>query len=252
MFKKPPTKKIYCKQNLPLLGTVILIIAIILIVFFGDTGTLFKGQLTSNPELISKKNCKSLTLKSIPFPLYSDTTAAIIVESDPPEWEGEMKISASSGSFTDTNEEEGSYIMTKEKLLNYSGGTGGTLITAQATNPSNQNCLATIQIQEQVKTACIKIMVSSNPSPLPPNQSTELIIISDPMEWKGSYLLKAESGKFLLTSGDNTALGENTNTLITKLNKINYTGGQVGESITIQALGETNKNCTTQIKIIGK
>lgn len=127
------------------IGITILATSIAIFATTYKNGSTLKGELDPNFKIPTE--CNGINIKSIPSPLYSNTSSVIIIESDPPGWQGNIKISASEGSFNDS-EQEGANIVTDKRIFNYSGGRHGTTITVQAEDSTLSDCFNTIQITE--------------------------------------------------------------------------------------------------------
>lgn len=247
MPAKKDFKFCFNKKNIGILSLAGLIIILIIGIAFSLNGSIFQAQLDSDLNLEQTTACNSLNLKTIPTPLRANTGAIIIIETEPADLKETITVSASSGSLSGTDEQSGSYINTKEKVLSYSGGEAGSRITAQVVGSAN--CADSIFIEPKSSENCQNMELTVYPSPLTANQSVEITINTSPASWRGNFFLLSESGKFQLSQKDQTATGENTNTLVTSLKNIIYTGGASGEKITIKALGQGNENCTAIINI---
>lgn len=232
---------------LKLIALFALIGVVLVTLLVTQTPQFLQGALS--PERLADNSCQSLRIKTVPSPVLEDQQATVIIETVPADFEGTYNISSSSGSLTAPDQTEGSYFQTAEKVLTYSGGDKDSRITVQAIGEANVDCFDTVVIQEKDHITCESIEITTYPSPVPQNESIDLTISTLPETWNGSYLVRADSGKFLLTGADKTSEGANTNTLITSLNKIVYTGGKAGEQITIEALGEGNESCSVSIAI---
>ncbi len=246
---EPKKKQLYFnKKNIGILSLFGLIIIIIIVgLFLSQQGILFQGRLNPELKLQSAQLCNTLKIKTIPSPLPANTGAIIILETDPPDLDETITVSASSGSLAETQGNSGSYINTKEKVLSYSGGESKSRITAQI--GGSENCSDSIFIESTVSENCQNIEFNIDPSPLKANQSAKIQIKTTPENWNGQFFLLSSSGKFQLSQKDTNSTGENTDTLVTSLKKIIYTGGASGETITIKALGQGNENCTANINI---
>ncbi len=247
MAGKKKSQFCFNKKNIGIISLFGLIVIIILGLFLSQQGTLFQGRLNPDLNLENSSICNSLNIKSIPSPLRANTGAIIIIETDPSDLNEIVTVSASSGSLAETKGNSGSYLNTNEKVLSYSGGESGSRITAQI--PGSGNCADSIFIEPASNEKCQNIDLTIDPSPLIANQSAEIEIKTTPENWNGQFFLLSQSGKFQLSQKDQKATGENTNTLVTSLNEIIYTGGASGETITVKALGEGNENCTADINI---
>ena len=123
------------------------------------------------------------------------------------------------------------------------------MVTIQAVGEQNKNCLLTIPVIKNPSTACTRLKVVSDPSPLPANQSAALTIIPTPQNFQGTYLLQADSGQFQMQDADVQATGNLSKTLVTRSTNVLYNGGKEGEKIVVKALGANNNGCTATIPI---
>ncbi len=235
------------KKSIGVISLAGILLILLIGLFLSSNGTLFQGNLDPDLNLEKTTICKSLKLKTIPSPLRANTGAIIIIETDPDSIENTITVSASSGSLAETEGESGSYINTKEKILSYSGGESGSRITAQISG--TENCADSIFIKPVSNEKCQNLQITTEPSPLSANQSAEIKINTLPENWQGQFFLLSETGKFQLSQKDQNSTGENTNTMVTTLKDIIYTGGAPEETITIKALGEGNENCAVNITI---
>lgn len=235
---------------LKLAGLFGLIIAILIAIFFLQPNSqLFQGQVTTPTAIENESICKNLTINTIPSPILATQGAIIIIKTMPEDWEGQFSASTTDGSFSDSKGQTGSLINTNERVITFSGGETATAITVQALGTGNEGCLNTVEISNNAITNCQQLTITSNPTPLPENESAEIQISTTPKDWSGTFLVTADSGKFQLSGSDPKALGNNTNTLITSLNKVIYNGGKTDEKITVTALNEGNEQCTSSLSI---
>lgn len=231
------------------LGGLTLIIILALVV---PNSGLFQANLQQTTQLhnAGTTTCQQLNTITLPqSPIPANTSAAIAVNTTPENFTGTFTYSASSGSLNDGQGNIGSYIQTSSKKVSYSGGDDGTIITIQAQGEANKNCIATIPIIQPNDTACISLKVTSDPNPLPQNQSAAFTVVPSPSNFQGTYLFQADSGIFQIQAADVEANGNQTKTLITKSTNVIYNGGKSGEHIVVKALGASNNKCTVTIPI---
>lgn len=237
------------KESLKLIGLFALITMVLVTLLIPRSPEFLQGLFSGETIQERDVTCKNLTIKTIPTPLLENQQAIVSIETEPASFKGPFTVSSSTGSLMVAGQEEGSYFTTSEKVLSYSGGEEGSRITIQALGEDNANCFDVVILQDKEHINCETLTVSTYPAPVPPNESIDLSIAITPDSWQGTFLVRADSGKFQLTGADEAAEGMNTNTLITSLRKIIYTGGKDGESITISALGEGNEACRAEIAI---
>lgn len=230
-----------------LLGLFGLVVIVLIAVSIPSNPQLFKGQLEINPGGEQGNQCVSLLVKTIPENLTPNQSATLVLETDPVNWPGPYTVSVSSGTLTDTSGNEGAFIQTTDKVISFSGGDAGAIITVQAEN--SDVCIGSIEVQDQLTMPCESLTISTYPEPAIANESLEITVTPTPKDWQGAYLITAESGKLTLSDADSSARGVNTNTLVTTLDKIIYNGGQAGENITIHALGEGNERCNAALTL---
>lgn len=236
------------KALIGLLGLVgILVILIVSMVV--PSASIFQGRLG---PLEAANTCQSIQISSIPDSLGANEAAILIVNIEPENWIGSIRATASGGSFKDLSNKEGALIDTTDKVLSFSGSDTDTTITIQALGTGNEECIATLNVIDKDVIACQSLQVSTYPMTLLENESAEISIKASPETWKGTFLIRADSGKLQLTSADQGAIGQNTNLLVTSNNKVLYNGGKSGEKIEIIALGERNTDCTATLTIGSK
>lgn len=81
-------------------------------------------------------------------------------------------------------------------------------------------------------------------SPLPANTPGIIAVTTVPENFAGSFTYSASSGNL------NDELGNTGSYIQTAAKKINYSGGDDGTMITIQAQGEANKNCLATVPVV--
>lgn len=225
------------------------LIAVIALALILPGTELFQGYLTLRP---GANTCQTITLSSIPTPLDANKGAIIVIKTQPELWNGSFRVLSSDGIISDNHGNEGSFIETNEKIVNFSGGEANSKITVQAIGEENTQCVGVLNVVKTINIGCRKLEITTTPSPLTENESAEIIIHTTPENWNGTFLVQAESGKLLLTETDREAEGEKTNILLTSSRKILYGGGKSNEKITIKALGEGNQNCRNEVEIKAK
>lgn len=228
-----------------LLGLFGLVVVVLVAVLIPANPQLFQGTLDQSLE--EEGRCVSLTVRTIPPVLMENQSATLIIETNPLDWPGPLTVSASSGTLSDPTGNESPLLETNDKVVNYSGGDAGSVITVQAEN--SERCIASVEIEEHFTMPCESLTISTYPEPAPANESLEITITPQPNDWQGSYLIEADSGRLTLADADPLARGINTNTLVTTLKKIIYNGGRSGEQITVNALGEGNQRCSATLTI---
>lgn len=232
----------------------VLLMALVLIV---GNGELFQAKLgTSIPTQTSRTeaHCESLTLTSLPEgPLPANTSALISVKTLPENFDGMLSFSASSGTFNDLSGNADSFIETAKTLVSYSGGSADSTITVQAKGEGNEVCIATLPIVDEKELKCTSLLLNVYPSPLPPNQSAEIKIISQPPNFSGTFLAESsDQGTFQIADADSEATGNNSNTVVTTSKTLLFSGGKANETITIRALGNQNGQCRTTFQVSKK
>jgi hypothetical protein len=228
------------------LGGLIGLILLIILASSITPGSVFQGRTTLNP---AASTCSSLALKSIPSPVEAGRSAVIVVQTEPADWSGTLRYSASAGILLDGVGNEGSLIETEEKIVDYSGGESGDVITVQAAGSGNETCLATVTIKERSVNRCATLEITSDPSPLPADQSARLTVTVVPEDFAGEIVVRADSGTIQSASDGKDARGENTSLMVTTGRNFYYGGGKRGEKIHVDALGENNSACKDVLEI---
>lgn len=225
------------------------LVGLILIIILASSltpGSVFQGSIKLNP---AAGRCTSLSIKSIPASLRSGQAAVIIAQTQPADWQGMMRFSASSGIILDSLGNEGSLIETTDRIVDFSGGSTGDIITIQAAGEGNEGCLATITIQKPETKFCESLSVKTEPSPLTTDQSAKITITTVPADFNGDMVIQADSGTLQSVSADGGTLGENTALMVTSGKVLYYSGGKTGKKIRINVLGEKNAACKDELEI---
>lgn len=238
-------------EKLKLAAGILMIGFVVISILSSENGNIFEAQVGQNLHNASTSaKCESLILTSQPSsPIPPYTNALIRVQTIPINFTGILTFSADSGIFDDLVGHRDSYIETKEKVVNYTGGEPGTVLTIEDKEGSNQNCSSILQISDQKPIICSSLTIKTSPNPLHQNQSAEIEIITTPADFRGTYLVQSDSGKFQPSTADIKTTGINTNILVTSSKFLIYNGGKKGEKITIQALDDNNSACKTALTI---
>ena len=246
-MSQPKNKTFGPKIYLPLTG---LVFIIVLALILPNSG-LFQASIRNAAPATSAVTCQKLTALSLPdSSVLPGKTEVIVLKTDPENFDGSFSFGADSGSFDDLQENTGSYIESRQKQVTYNGGEADSTITIQAKGAGNEKCIATLPVVAQTLAACSRLTATTDPSPLPENQSASITIRTEPSGFSGTYLIQADSGAFQPANADVEANGINTKTLVTKSQNVLYNGGKSGEKIVVRALGENNSACTANIQII--
>lgn len=233
-----------------LLGLFGLVSIVLVAVLIPANPQLFQGQV--QPELLESElndqdRCIALKVKTIPETVTANQSATLIIETEPTSWLGPFTVSSSSGTLVDPSGNASSLIETTDKVINFSGGDAGSMVTVQAEN--SELCVDSVEVEEHFTMPCESLTISTYPEQAKENESLEISLTPSPNDWQGSYLITASSGKLTLSNADPSARGINTNMLVTTLQKVIYNGGASGEEITVRALGEGNQRCSATLNI---
>lgn len=231
------------------------VVLLVALAFLMSNGGLFQARLNlpvskAPQEASSSIKCQSLKVLSIPSaPLPPDTSAFISIQAVPEKFQGIFSYSASSGTLNDLKGNANSFIETEQTEVGFSGGSKDSTITIQALGEGNEQCIATLEIVAPETIACTSLSFNVYPSPLPPEQSAEMKLVTQPPHFNGSYLLQSETGTFQTTDADDYVAGNRTTLLVTKSKTFLFSGGKPNEKIVARALGEKNEQCTATFQV---
>ncbi|HMR01058.1 MAG TPA: hypothetical protein PKA32_01590, partial [Candidatus Gracilibacteria bacterium] len=108
-------------------------------------------------------------------------------------------------------------------------------------NPQNFQGQLNSQLEQNGENGCQSLNLKTIPQNLTAHQSGTIIIETEPMEWAGPFSVSASSGTLTDASGNADSLFE-TNEKV-----INFSGGDEGSSITVQAIG--SDTCIDSIEV---